>query len=537
MKQIFFLMALTSGCIVLQAQSLEQGNQHLYYERYESAENSFHQVLKNDPNNQEAWVGLTQAYVLQDDVNSLADSINLAPSSVQSESLYKVAKGAILLQKNNSAEASNLFQQALDETREKNVAVLSAVAKAHILAASGDANYAIDVTNKAIKRDKKNAVLYVLLGDAYRKLNNGSEAFKAYQQAIDKNDKYAEAYHKIGEIFLTQKNAELYMEYFNKALAADPNYAPSLYQIYVYEFYRNPAKAMDYYKQYLAKTDASPSHEYDLADLLYLNKQYDEAIAKANTIINRDGEKVQPRLYKLISYSYAGQQDSAKAITYMQDYFAKEADSNFIAKDYTSMGDFYLSQTGQDSVAATYYAKALPLVKDSAVLFESYKKLADLSKDRKDYVGQAEWLGKYYSGNDKASNLDLFYWGIAHYRAENFVQADSVFGKYIAKYPEQGFGYYWQAKSRALQDKEMTEGLAVPAYEKLIEVLQTDTAETNYKKWMVEAYGYLAAYQVNAQKNFAAAIDQFKKVLEIDPENADAKKYIAMLEKDLADKK
>ena len=163
--------------------------------------------------------------------------------------------------------------------------------------------------------------------------------------------------------------------------------------------------------------------------------------------------------------------------------------------------------------------------------------IADLSKNRKDYVAEAEWLGKYYTGNDKASNLDLFYWGIAHYRAENYVEADSVFGKYMAKYPEQGFGYYWQAKSRALQDKDMSLGLAVPVYEKLIEVLQKDTTEVNYKKWMVEAYGYLAAYQVNTQKNFAAAIDYFKKVLDIDPENADAKKYIAMLEKDMGDKK
>ena len=294
---------------------------------------------------------------------------------------------------------------------------------------------------------------------------------------------------------------------------------------------------MDYYRQYLVKTDASISNEYDLADLLYLNKQYDSAIAKANTIITRDGEKLQPRLYKLISYSYAGKGDSAKAITYMQDYFSKEADSNFIAKDFESMGDFYLSHPGQDSLAMIFYAKSLPLVKDSAQLFESYKKLADLSKNRKDYVAEADWLGKYYTGNDKASNLDLFYWGIAHYRAENYVEADSVFGKYMAKYPEQGFGYYWQAKSRALQDKDMSLGLAVPVYEKLIEVLQKDTTEVNYKKWMVEAYGYLAAYQVNTQKNFAAAIDYFKKVLDIDPENADAKKYIAMLEKDMGDKK
>ena len=245
MRQIFFLLVLNLGYVVLHAQSLEQGNQHLYYERYESAENSFHQVLNSDPNNAEAWVGLTQAYVLQNELDKLVDSIKLAPSSVQSEPFYKVAQGAVLLQQNNAGGANGYFKQALDDTKEKDARILSAIAEAHINAKSGDANYAIELLNKAIKRDKKNASLYIQLGDAYRKLNNGTEAFKAYQQAIDKNDKYAEAYHKIGEIFLTQKNAELYMEYFNKALAADPDYVPSLYQLYVYEFYHNPGKAME----------------------------------------------------------------------------------------------------------------------------------------------------------------------------------------------------------------------------------------------------------------------------------------------------
>jgi hypothetical protein len=87
----------------------------------------------------------------------------------------------------------------------------------------------------------------------------------------------------------------------------------------------------------------------------------------------------------------------------------------------------------------------------------------------------------------------------------------------VAKYPEQGFGYYWQAKSKALQDEEMTQGLAVAVYEKLAEVLQKNTADANYKKWTVEAYGYLATYQVNTQKNFRAAIDCFNKLLAIDP--------------------
>ena len=138
--------------------------------------------------------------------------------------------------------------------------------------------------------------------------------------------------------------------------------------------------------------------------------------------------------------------------------------------------------------------------------------------------------------SSKATNIDLFNWGLAHYRAGEFAAADSAFGIYVSKYPEQSFGYYWQAKSRALQDKDMTLGVAVPAYQKLIEVLEKNPNDANYKKWLVEAYAYLAAYETNTQKDYAEAVNYFEKVLQVDPENADAKKYIDILEKNLDNK-
>jgi tetratricopeptide (TPR) repeat protein len=535
MKKITVLFTLTLGVLVLQAQSLEQGVQQINYERYQTAENTFHQVLQQNPNNTGAWYYLVKDYLLEDELNKANDTIQLASATVKNDPWYQVAYGTILFQQEKKDEAANYFNNALKSTREKDAGILSAVADAHIASNSGDINYAITLLNKAIKKDKKNASLYVLLGDAYMKLSNGSEAFKAYQKAIEVNNKYAQAYHKLGQIFVSQKNPEMYVSYFQKAIAADPNYAPSLYRLYVYEFNRDPAKAMEYYKEYAAKSDVSIENEYDLTDLLYVNKQYDKAIQKADAIVKTEGEKVQPRLYKLISYSYAEQKDSAKAFEYMQQYFAKTADSNTVAKDYLLMGNLYTSVKQNDSLAFIYFDKAVALEKDSSELVKYYKRFAELAANDKNYSQQAKWLGKYYSSGN-ATNIDLFNWALAHYRAEEYTSADSVFGIYISKYPEQSFGYYWQAKSKALEDKDMTLGSAVPAYEKLIEVLQKNPNDANYKKWTVEAYAYLAAYQTNTQKNYAEAVNYFEKILQVDPENADAKKYIAILEKNLDDK-
>lgn len=535
MKRLIIAASLFIGSDTAFSQSVQDGNNHLYYERYQSAEKIFSRLTKADPSNAEAWFGLTKTYMLTNKDSVATAALATAPTTVQEQPLFEVAKGWNLLAGGDNDSATPLFEKALHQTNEKDPQVLSAIAQAHIDAKTGNAQYAVDLLNKAIKRNKHNAELYVQLGDAYRKTIDGSAAYQAYKQAIQEADKYAAAYHSVGQIFLTQKNEEMYLDYFRKAIAADPAYAPSLYKLYLYQFYHDPAKAMDYYKQYMAHSDASVQNEYDLTDLLYLTKDYSAAVQKAKTLMQQEGEAVQPRLYKLIAYSYADMKDTATAMTYMQQYFDKAPDSLFIAKDYILLSDLSTA-TGQDSLAATSLTKAVGLEKDSAALYGYYKKISDLYGEQKDFAQQAAWLGKYNENNPKATNVDLFYWGVAHYRAENFAMADSVFGKYIAKYPEQAFGYYWQAKSKARLDEGMKEGLAVPVYKTLTDVLQKDTTDVNHKKWMAEAYSYLAAYETNTNKNYEDAVGYFEKVLEVDPGNADAKKYIDLLEKNIDNK-
>jgi tetratricopeptide (TPR) repeat protein len=533
MKKISLFISFISGAVALQAQTLDQGVQQIYYKRHHSAENTLNQLVKQDPNNSTAWYYLEKNYLLENKLDQANQSIQSAPENIKTDPWYKVAYGSILLEQGKKDEAANYFNDALKQTKQKDADILAAVADAHVNSESGDINYAIDLLNKAIKRDKKNASLYVLKGDAYIKQANGSEAFKAYEEATKVNDKYAEAYHKLGKLFVSQKNPEMYVGYFQKAIAADPNYARSMYRLYVHEFNRHPAKAMEYYNNYLAKSDHSIENEYDLADLYFINKQFDKAIQKADAIVKTEGDKVQPRLYKLISYSYAEQKDSARAYDYIQKYFEKEVDSNMVAKDYLLRGDLYAALNENDSLAFVYYDKAVSLEKNATELENYYKRFAELAAKNQNFSQQAKWLGKYYTSTDKGTNIDLFNWGLAHYRAEEFTAADSVFGMYVAKYPDQSFGYYWQAKAKALQDQDMSQGLAIPGYLKLVEVLEKNPTDPNYKKWMVESFAYLAAYETNTEKDYAEAVNYFEKVLKVDPENEDAKKYIDLLAKNL----
>ncbi|HEU4471184.1 MAG TPA: hypothetical protein VFR58_08880 [Flavisolibacter sp.] len=531
MKKLFT----ASICLIIGipalTQTLEEGKKHLYYERYQSAEQHFGKLVQQQPGLAEAWYGLTLAHLYQEEPAKAAGILYNAPPSIRDDAWHAAAYGRLMLSQGKKDSAAGFFNHALDKTREKDPAILEAIARAHVETEAGDAALALELTAKALKRDKKNAALKTLEGDAHLKARDGSAAYAAYKEAIEWDGNYAPAYYKIGKIFSTQKNKELYLEYFNKALEADAAYAPALQRMYVHYFYYDPAKALEYYNQYAANSDASPQRDYELADLYFVNKSYDKAIEKASGIMGIQAEKAEPRLLKLIGYSYAGKGDTSRALSFMQQYFLTEADSNFLAKDYRAMAEFHEALSASPDSAMLYYTKAASIEKDSAALFEYYKKLAGLYGNRKDFAGQAKWLGSYYRNNEKATNVDLFNWGLAWYRAEDYAMADSVFGMYVTKYPEQSFGYYWQARSNAARDKEMDSGLAVPYYQALVQALQKDTTNANYRNWMVEAYGYMAVYEANKDKDYEEAIGYFQKVLSVDPDNEDAKKYIAVLEK------
>ncbi|AXY73340.1 hypothetical protein D3H65_04805 [Paraflavitalea soli] len=533
MKKTVLLFGGLCTATILVAQNVSDATQLIYHERYESAKTALHKTLQADPANATAWYQLSQAYLPLKEVQSLADTLQLATPEVRQSPWYKVAYGQLLLAKDKADSARWYFDQAIGDGRKKDPAILLAVANAWISEKHGDPNAGLLVLSQAGKKDIDNPAFQVLRGNAYRKLTNGTEAYRSYQAALNQDGKNAEALFQMGKIFIAQKNADSYLDYFNKTIAADPLYAPAWYELYYDAYYKDAAKALSYFRQYLAVSDYNPDNEYQHIDLVYLNKKYDSAIIMAQQAMTNLPAGSKPRLYKLLAYSHLGLQDTAKALQAMTTYFDKAPDSNFVVKDYEVMADLYNATPGKEDSALLFYQAAVTKITDSAALFTYYKKLSDLYKTKKDNANQAIWLGKYYTNNSKATNIDLFNWGIAHFKAEQYAQADTVFGKYIEKYPEQSFGYYWRARANSLKDSAMEKGLAIPHYDALVAVLQKDSANATAttKKWLVEAYGYIAAYETNQEKDYDDAIEHLQKILEIDPANKDAQQYIAILEK------
>jgi tetratricopeptide (TPR) repeat protein len=506
-------------------QSIEEAKQHLYHDRLQSAEQILQQVL---PQEKEAYYWLAEVYLEEKKVDKAKSLLNSNADILSAHPLNKVAFGSVLLAENQTAEAKAQFDQALkDANRKTEVEVLKAIARAHVENKAGDANAAIQLISQ-IKDKSLDAEAVTLRGDAYRKLNQGSEAAKAYMEALLMDEKYAQAAYNLGKIYMTQQNSEMFLKYFNQAVAADPKFAAAYYELYYYYYFRDVNKAQEYLDLYVAHTDPSIEHQYMKTDLMFASAKYDEAISGANAILEKEGDQTRPRLYKLLAYSHDAKGDSTKAFELLNTYFAKEVDSNVVAKDYDLQAKLY-KKMEQDSLAALAWEKAISI--DTVVNYklEYMQQLAQLYKENNNRSGEAKWLANIFATKPEPNNLDLYNWGLAHYAAAEFHQADTVFGKYTEKYPDQVYGFYWRAKSRAQIDTTMEQGLAVADYKKVAEIAETDKEKN--KSLLIQAYGYLGAYEANVTKDYTAALGWFEKILVVQPDNADAQKFADILKK------
>ncbi len=527
-----FLMLVTS----IKAQTIEDVKKHLYNERYESAKKTLQTIINHENASPDAWYWLAEIHLLKKDIPAAEKTLQDGRAyfdkkgfSVKSYPLLNMGWAHLLLDKNDVAGAKAKIEETLKASKYKDASALHAAAKANIDSKNGDINYAIELLGKAIKRDKKNAELYVTLGDAYRKIIDGSNAIVNYRKAVEVNPAYAEAYYKAGRIYKSQKNIEIYLDRFTKAYEADSTYAPALYELYYHYFYRDLPRAEKLLNAYTRHADPVLQHEYMRTDLYYVMKKYKAAISGAENIFKAEKEKTQPRLYKLLAYSYAALGDSATALEKVNLYFDHQKASEYVVKDFELKARLLEKLNPDKSMAIEWYKKALSAEKDKKEQLNYMSTLAELQQEIGNRDKEAIWREKIYNTKEQPTNLDLYKWGLALYSDENYIKADSIFAIYEAKYPGQIFGYLWRARSNALIDSTMEKGLAVPHYKKLIEIASKD-AEKN-KSILLGAYGYLGTYEANVLKDFVASIGYFDKILSIEPGNSDASKYVEVLRK------
>ena len=526
-------------CNVAFAQSVDEGKQLYYYERYNSAKETLEKVVASKPDDVEAVYWLGQTLIELHDTAGAKAVYQKALQAKGSEPLLLVGMGHVELLENKTNEARQRFETAISLTKGKDVGIYDAVGHANVDAAAGDANYAIQKLKAATEVKKfKDPDVYINMGDAYRKLMDGGAAVTSYQSALTLNDKLAEAKYKIGKIYRTQGDdqAKIFLENFNDAITLDPKYAPAYYDLYSYWYSRDVNKARDFFAKYKANTDFTPSVEAEEISLVYASGDFKGAIAKADEKLQKDGDKADVKLYRTKAYAYDKLGDSVNALQNMETFFAKANPDVILPDNYVKMAEISAKFPDKIAQADEYFGKLIAMDTVTAHRIDYANAAANMYKKMNNHPKAAEWLTKILQYKPDYTGRDLFYAGWENFYGENYVTADSVFTLYKTKYPDDVQGFYgafrtkWSADTAALSSG-IPSAAPLEDATKFIQLAEAD--KDKYKQSLQLTYGYMAGYYANNLKDYATAITYLDKILEVDPGNADAQKKKDILQQAL----
>src|SRR5690606_28271486 len=153
-------------------QTVEQGKQFIYYEKFKSAKETLEKIVAANPSNDEAAYYLGQAYIGLENYPGAREVYVKALNANPNSALLIAGMGHVELLEGKQADARNRFETAISLSKGKSIPVLNAVgfANANPDSKNGDAAYAIDKLTQATKiKGFKDPEVLTNLGDAYRK--------------------------------------------------------------------------------------------------------------------------------------------------------------------------------------------------------------------------------------------------------------------------------------------------------------------------------------------------------------------------------
>jgi tetratricopeptide (TPR) repeat protein len=509
----------------LKAQTVQEGMNHLYADRFKSAIAVFEKLLATNPNNIEATYWLGQTYFDMDDNAKARQVYDNASAANGNAPLLLVGLGHADLHDNKPNDARQKFEAAITAaTNNKKVTdpiVLTAIGRANVDAKAGDPVYAVQKLELADKGGKSTETL-LQLGNAYRKATpgqGGGQAFETYKRALQLNPAFAAANLRLSKLFESQKNWELVIEYLNAAIKSDSKFAPAYYELFYYNFFRAKfPEAEEQLTKYIANSDAEPQHEYLFAQLCWARKDFPCAVSKAESVVTAMGVKTKPKVYKLLADANFQKGDYTAAKTYMDKYFGKEKPEDLIANDYKLLADILAKTGGTNDEVYNAYVKGAAVDTVLTSKIEFLKQGAKVFKDLKIRDKEGDILQIIIDLKPKPTINDYFDLTLARYFSFDYTRSRAISAVMIEKFPELPYGYEWKFNSSNAVDTIKKDSIAVPDALELYAFAQKDTAK--YKKQYLSAVKFLGAYYINQAKDKAKSLEFFTKWLEADPSNA-----------------
>ena len=525
MFSIVFLL-FVSQITFSQGSAIKDAKMHLENENFSAARKVLNAYIATAPKELgEAKFYLGESYYLDEKIDSAKTIWSTAVTSDNKSTYCRVGIGKLHLDDKKVAEAQKEFIAALKFSKES-PDINYLIGQAFLRSKNPMPEQAVTYASKARDGDPKNSSYLVLLGDAYWAQNNGGNAMTNYELASERDASNAEVYVKMAGIWSRTSMADgedRAITKLEEAIVKFPNYAPAykdLVELYVRK--GKSSKVTPLLEKYvqLAGTDLDARKRY-VKYLAFQAKDYDKTIEEGNRVLNEDPKSF--GTYRWLGWAFAEKKEYQQAFDAFSKYFealdtilASATDYNYYAQAAANLGKF--------DVAANTYDRVLTIDPSKK---EIYDLIAKMYFDNKKFPEAiASYKKKIANLGEKAA--DYVSLGRAYSTVKDYVNADSAFAKVNELAPTYVYAYYMRAQAAINIDTSGTLYLPKPHYDKIIELSATDEkfqSEKTYKRYLVEAYNYVAVYTFNTSSDPAQALAILEKSLAIDPQNKDALAY------------
>ena len=443
----------------------------------------------------------------------------------------------------SGAPDANKQVAAIAKQNKKNVDALVGIGKAYLTEkdyanAKLYAQQAADLV--ANKKAPATASPFVLLGNIAVSEDDGGTAAAQFQQAIYFDPKNPDGYRRYAQI-MSKTDPTGAVQTLEALRSERPDYPVDLIAAEIYSGAGKMSKAIEYYDK-VAIADMKDYQLSDYATNLFLSKNYDKSLDVA-----KQGHVKFPRnasFNRLMMFNYTdkGLYDDAivaadKLFNASDSLKASVYDYTYYAKALKSAGKY------QEAIAAYQNLQGVKDC-DAATRMEADKSISDCYKGLSDYDKAGEYLDKYLNAQtQKSFSVDemlaqLYLDQLAddnstpEVKKAAYEKADALYEALGDKYPD-------NAAYVAMKRAHMPFSLAVPKMEQLklaasnygtlADILSAKSVRSEgEKKMLVEAYNALIAYYVHASNDMDKAKEVAAKLVEIEPDNGNAKAVLGM---------
>jgi len=521
LKSLLLGLVISITAMNVQAQSIIEAKKALSEGNTRATISICGPLYKSNPKNLEVLMTMGNAYALLGYKDSAAAKYSeYSWADPDKSQMKKVAEGKELLMHGNKVEAKKIFEEAILKSRSKDAKIAHEISYGYLSPLVRNYDEAIYYLNKSKEIEYKNVSNLILLGDAYLAQNDAGNAMNNYEAAMS-IEKSSGLLMKMGQISINAKNYDDAVMKFQQALSLDPNNA-SIYDKLGQASFLNKQfnKAKEYFKKYAELRPEDPNGKLRFVNYMFVLEDYNELKLSMPEFLAADPNNYQ--LNRLMGYACYETGDYDNALNYMNKFFTI-ANGKDTIRDYMYLGKAQI-KTKNDSMGIITLNKVLMM---DPTRTELYNELADAYFKRKQWNEAINAYQNKFKNVEKPTATDMLSLGRCYYFVKDYINADTTFSRVISMIPNQTFGYLWKAKTNVkMDDAEKPLGLAEPSYLKYIEIAQADIEKN--KKDMIDAYSKLG-FIYYSKKNITKAREMYQNVLNLDPENKDAKNNMEAL--------